>query len=121
MSVNVIVLSGRLGRQPEIRNTQSGKSVAKLNLAVDRGFGDKRRTIWVDVEVWDKTAEAVARMATSGSRVTISGELDIDEWNDKNSGEKRSTFKVIANRVDIIDFAEDKQPVDVAEDADSPF
>lgn len=119
MSLNVMVLSGRLGKDPELRSTNSGKSVCVFTLAVDRGYGDKKKTIWVNVEAWNKTAEAIARMVTKGKRVEVTGELDEDQWTDQ-SGQKKSRFKVVANKVDIIDFAEQDSPAEVSDD-DIPF
>ena len=109
MSTNVIVLTGRLGKDPEVRSTQAGKTVASFSVAVDDGWGDKKKTDWWDVEVWGKTAEAVGRLVTSGKRVTVTGSLKKDEWQDKTSGEKRSRTKILANQVDIIDFADKNQ------------
>lgn len=122
MSVNVVVITGRLGKNPEIRSTPSGKSVASFSLAVDEGFGDKKKTNWFFVEAWDKTAEALGRLVTAGKRVTVVGSLQEDTWQDKNSGEKKSRIKILANRVDIIDFAEKNQGDGQGEDDDSiPF
>jgi single-strand DNA-binding protein len=122
MSLNVVVLSGRLGKDPELKNTQSGKSVGTFSIAVDRGYGDKKKTIWMNIEVWGKTAEAVARLVTKGKRVEVTGELDEDSWVDQ-SGQKKSRFKIVANKVDIIDFPENgnsTQSNDVDE-SDIPF
>ena len=105
MSVNSIVLSGRLGKNVELRSTTGGKSVASFSIAVDDGWGEKKSTIWVNIEVWDKTAEAVSKLVTAGKRVAVVGSLKEDVWQDKN-GDKKSRFKVLASRVDIIDFPE---------------
>ena len=123
MSTNVVVLTGRLGKDPEIRATNSGKSVASFSIAVDDGWGDKKKTYWFSVEAWDKTAEAVGRMVSSGKRVTVVGSLQEDTWNDSKTGDKRSRIKVLANRVDIIDFADKSQADGHSEvsDDDIPF
>lgn len=117
MSTNVCTLGGRIGKMPEIRYTPAGKSVGVFSIAVDRGYGEKKRTVWANVEVWDKTAEAVARMARPGGRVIVTGEFDEDSWTDKE-GNKKSRPKFIAKNVDIIDFVE-KQDDGPSEDA--PF
>jgi single-strand DNA-binding protein len=109
MSVNCVTLLGRLGKDPELRSTTSGKSVVSFSLAVDDGWGDKRKTNWFTIEAWDKTAEAVARLATAGKRIAVVGSLQEDTWTDQKSGEKRSRTKILASRVDIIDFAEKNQ------------
>lgn len=120
MSTNVVVLTGRLGKNPEVRATNNGKSVASFSIAVDDGWGEKKKTDWWDIEAWDKTAEAVGRLVTAGKRVTVTGSLKKDEWQDKNSGEKKSKTKIRAMSVDIIDFAE-KNQADGASDDDIPF
>ena len=116
MSINNVVISGRLGKDPEVRSTTSGKSVVSFSLAVDEGWGEKRKTYWFTVEAWDKTAEAVGRMASAGKRVAVVGSLQEDTWTDQKSGEKKSRTKILANRVEIIDYA-DKQ-VDNSSNAD---
>ncbi len=123
MSTNVVVLTGRLGKDPEIRSTSSGKSVASFSIAVDDGWGDKKKTYWFNIEAWDKTAEAISRMVSSGKRVTVVGSLQEDTWKDSNTGDKRSRIKVLASRVDIIDFAEKNQGDGHGEvsDDDIPF
>jgi single-strand DNA-binding protein len=111
MSLNIVVLSGRLGKDPEIKQTSGGKSVASFSIAVDTGFGQSKKTSWFNVEVWDKTAEAVAKYVTSGKRVSVVGSLVEDTWQDSSTGQKRSKIKVNASRVDIIDFADKDEPV----------
>lgn len=117
MSLNVVVVSGRLGNDPNLRSTQGGTSVCGFNLAVDRGYGDKKKTLWLSVEAWGKTAEAVSRLVSKGKRVQVSGELDIDEW--ESNGEKKSRTKIVANKIDIIDFADKEGESSDSEDV--PF
>jgi len=123
MSVNSIVVSGRLGKDPELRSTSGGKSVAGFTLAVDEGYGEHKKTIWLYCEVWGKTAEAVARLVTKGKRVVVTGRLSEDKWTDKQSGQERSKPKVIANEVEIVDFADKDQADGHGEvsDDDIPF
>ena len=121
-SVNLVVFSGRVGKDPEVRATSSGKSVAVFSLAVDRGYGDRKRTIWANVETWDKTAEAVGRLVKKGARVTIVGEVDEDTWDDKNTGKKVYRTKYVAHKVDIIDFPESGKNEEASSgDDDIPF
>jgi single-strand DNA-binding protein len=114
MSINLVVVTGRLGKDPEIRSTSSGKSVTSFSLAVDEGYGDKKSTLWVYCEAWDKTAEAIGRLVTKGSRVTVQGSLREDSWTD-NDGNKKSRTKIVAQKVDIIDF------IDKEKNDDAPF
>lgn len=104
MSFNLVVLTGRLGKDPELKTTNSGKSVTSFGVALDEGYGEKKKTIWVNVEAWDKTAEAINRLSGKGKRVTVRGRLSEDVW--EQNGEKKSRFKVVAQDVDILDFKE---------------
>ena len=109
MSVNTVVISGRVGRDPELRSTQNGKSVASFSIAVDDGFGEKKKTDWWDIEAWDKTAEAISRLSGAGKRVVITGKLKKESWNDTRTGEKKSRTKILANQIEIVDFVEKSQ------------
>ena len=109
MSVNVVVLSGRLGKDPELRATTTGKSVVQFSIAVDDGWGEKKRTDWWDIEAWDKTAEAVNKLVSAGKRVVVSGILKKDNWKDSKTGEAKSKTKILASRIEIIDFPEKEQ------------
>lgn len=99
-----------------MRSTSSGKTVAAFSLAVDDGFGDKKKTIWVSCEAWEKTAEAVNRFLTKGKRATVVGRLTEDTW--EANGEKKTKWKVVAERVEIIDFPDqNQQPAYASQDA----
>lgn len=114
MSLNQVIISGRLGKNPELRTTSSGKSVVGFSLAVDDGYGDKKTTEWIYVEAWEKTAEAVNRLLTQGKRAAVIGRLKTETW--ESNGEKKSRIKVVAEKVEIIDFPEKEQS-----DSDIPF
>ena len=120
---NVVVLTGRLGKDPELKSTNTGKALAKFSIAVDDGWGEKKKTDWWDVEVWGKTAEAVGRLVTAGKRVTVTGALKQETWQDKQTGDKRSKTKILALSVDIIDYAATNQADGHGEvdDDDIPF
>ena len=109
MAINTVVIGGRLGKNPELRSTTGGKSVASFSIAVDDGYGDRKKTFWFYVEVWDKTAEAVDKLAVTGNRVVVTGRLVEDTWKDQE-GNKKSRIKVLANSVEIIDFPEKENP-----------
>jgi single-strand DNA-binding protein len=116
MELNKVMLIGNLTRDPEIRATSSGLSVAKLGLAVNRRMppnretGERRdETLFVDVSVWDKQAEFCRNYLHKGSRVFIEGRLKMDQWQDKDTGQNRSRIEVVADR---IQFAESKAEAD---------
>lgn len=108
--LNHIVIMGRLGRDPELRYTQSGIPVATFTLAVDRDFKDKntgeRATDWIDVVAWRSTGEFVSRYFSKGRMVVVEGRLQTRDWTDKE-GNKRRSAEVVANSVFFADSRRD--------------
>lgn len=105
--MNRVFLMGRLTRDPEVRHTPSGTSVAELSLAVTEFFRSKEgereeRTVFVDVVVWARQAEACGEYLSKGASVMVEGSLQLDQWESKN-GEKRSKLRVRAERVQFLD------------------
>lgn len=100
--LNHIVVMGRLGKDPELRHTQTGTPVAAFTLAVDRDFKDKntgeRATDWIDVVAWRGTGEFAARYLSKGRMAVVDGRLQIREWTDKE-GNKRRSAEVVAENV----------------------
>jgi len=90
MSINNLIVDGRLARDPEIKKTPAGDSVCELALAISDGYGEKRKTIWLDVTLWKGTADYVADNARKGTAIAVSGKLTQDHWEDKKTGSKRS-------------------------------
>ena len=107
--MNKVFLAGRLTRDPELRYIPSGTAVCELGLAVSRKFrtkeGEMREdTVFVDVTCWAKTAEFVGENFHKGRPIIVEGRLKSDEWEDKNTGQKRSKIKVDAARVQSLDW-----------------
>ena len=110
-TINRIELLGRVGTDPELRQTRSGTAVCRLRLATDRrnslpptragGNGDAQ-TDWHNLVVWGKTAEAVAEYVRKGDRIYASGRLGYDDWEDQE-GQRRQTTEVHANEVVFLD------------------
>ena len=100
--LNKIILMGRLTRDPELRHTQSGVSVASFTLAVDRDFKDRstgeKSTDFIDVVAWRQTGEFVSKFFTKGRMAVVEGRLQIRDWTDKE-GNKRRTAEVVADNV----------------------
>ena len=100
--LNHIVIMGRLGKDPELRRTQSGVAVATFNVAVDRDFKDKttgqRATDWITCVAWRSTAEFVEKYFSKGSQVMVAGRLQMRDWTDKD-GNKRISAEVQAENV----------------------
>jgi single-strand DNA-binding protein len=107
MSLNVVALVGNLTRDPETRVVGANQTaVTKFGLAVNDRRGENETTLFVDVECWGKTAETVGAYLTKGRQVAIQGKLKMDNWEDKNTGDKRSKLYVVAEQVSFIGKAE---------------
>ena len=99
--LNLIVIMGRLTRDPELRRTNSGKPVASFTVAVDRDFapeGQDKETDFIDCVAWNGTAEFVSKYFTKGSMIVVSGLLQLRNWTDKE-GNKRRSAEILANNV----------------------
>lgn len=97
-SVNRVILVGNLGRDPEIRYTQSGDPIANFSLATNEAWTDKsgqrqERTDWHRVEVFGKAAQVVRDYLSKGRQVYVEGSIRYDEWTDKD-GNKRNMTKI---------------------------
>jgi len=101
MSVNKVMLVGRLGRDPETRYTGGGQAVANFSVATDETYKDRngekqKRTEWHKIVVWGKQAEIAQQYLKKGSLVFIEGRIQSREWQDKE-GQKRTSFEIVAN------------------------
>jgi single-strand DNA-binding protein len=101
MSVNKVILVGRLGRDPETRYTSGGQAVANFSLATDESYNDRngerqKRTEWHKIVVWGKQAEIAQQYLKKGSLIFIEGRIQSREWQDKE-GQKRTSFEIVAN------------------------
>lgn len=106
-AVNLVILLGRLGADPEIKYTQSGQAVANFRIATTEVWNDKQgerqeRTEWSRIVVWGKTAEHCREYLRKGSQVHIVGRIQTREWDDKKSGQKRYQTEIIADRVTFL-------------------
>jgi len=100
MSVNKVILVGRLGRDPETRFTGGGQAVANFSMATDETYKDKngerqKRTEWHKIVVWSKLAEIAQQYLKKGSLLYLEGRLQTREWQDKE-GQKRTTTEIVA-------------------------
>ncbi len=107
VSLNKVLIAGRLTRKPELRKTPNGMSVTDLLIALNRDFvnqaGEKHQEVcFVDVVVWGKQAEICADLLGCSSSVVVEGRLQLDLWYAKD-GEKRSKLRVAAERVQFVD------------------
>lgn len=105
---NRVILMGRLTRDPELRTTQSGITMCRFSIAVDRQFarqGEERQTDFFDITVWRQQAEFVSKYFTKGRMIHVEGRLQNDNYTDQN-GNKVYRTSIIADR---IDFCGDKR------------
>ena len=106
-SFNKVILLGNLTRDPEIRYTPKGSAVCDLGLAVNRVYtldsGEKREEVtFVDVVLWARLAEIAGEYLKKGRPVFIEGRLQLDTWDDKQSGQKRSKLRVIGETMQLL-------------------
>ena len=109
-SVNQVTLLGRLTRDPELRQTPNGKSVASFSLALNRSYkgGDGEcveDTDFIDCVAWGSLAETMEKYLKRGQRVLVSGRLSQRSW--EQDGQKRSKVEVVANDMTFIESAGD--------------
>jgi single-strand DNA-binding protein len=107
MSVNKVIILGRLGQDPEIKYTQSGMAVTNFSLATSEFWNDKatgqkqEKTEWHRIVVWGKLAELSNQYLSKGRQAYIEGRLQTRSWDDKD-GNKRYTTEIVANTVQFI-------------------
>jgi len=106
-SVNKVMLLGNLTRDPEIRYTPKGTAVTDLGMAINRiRTGDNGERIeevtYVDVTLWGRQAELAGQYLGKGRPVFIEGRLQLDQWDDKQSGQKRSRLRVVGENMQFL-------------------
>lgn len=106
--LNMVQLMGRLTADPELRRISSGTAVTELRMAVNKKWKTKdgeakEKVLFVGVTFWDKQAEIVCQYLHKGSNVYIQGSLELEQWNDKATGEKREKIKVAGDNFQFLD------------------
>lgn len=138
MSLNKVIMMGRLTADPELRRTQQNTAVTSFTLAVDRSYakpGEQKQTDFIDCVAWAGTAEFVSKWFKKGQLVAVVGRLQARIWEDKN-GQKRKTTEVNADEAyfaeskkgeqkndeyDLRDLSDDFAPFSDDVDGDLPF
>jgi single-strand DNA-binding protein len=105
--VNKVILIGNLGRDPEVRSTQSGQPVASFTLATSRRWRDKagqkqEQTEWHNIVVWGKQAEIAGQYLTKGKQVYIEGRLQTRSWDDRQTGEKKYKTEIVCDTFQML-------------------
>jgi single-strand DNA-binding protein len=124
-SFNKVILLGNLTRDPEVRYTPKGSAVCDLGLAVNRQYtldsGEKREEVtYVDVVLWSRLAEIAGEYLKKGRPVFIEGRLQMDTWDDKQTGQKRSKLRVIGETMQLLGGRPGAGAVETAEEERPP-
>jgi len=111
-SFNKVILVGNLTRDLELRYTNSGTAICRLGLAVSRRYttaqGEAREDVcFIDVDVWGKQAENCQRYLRKGSPILVEGQLQFDQWDDRETGQKRSKHLIRAERIQFLSSPRD--------------
>jgi single-strand DNA-binding protein len=106
-SYNKVMLLGNLTRDPEVKYTPKGSAVADIGLAVNRTYttdgGEKREeTTFVDVTMWGRQAEIAGEYLKKGRPLFVEGRLQLDTWDDKQTGQKRSKLRVVCENFQML-------------------
>lgn len=105
--VNKVFLLGNLGRDPEVRSTPSGQSVANFSLATSRKWRDREgnrqeQTEWHHIIVWGRQAEIAGQYLKKGKQIFVEGRLQTSSWDDRNSGEKRYRTEIVCDNFQML-------------------
>jgi single-strand DNA-binding protein len=107
-SFNRVILLGNLTRDPQVRYTPGGTAVSEIGLAVNRTWFDQKtnsrreEVTFVDVTLWGRQAEVAGEYLSKGRQVLIEGRLQLDTWDDKESGQKRSKLRVVCENMTMV-------------------
>ena len=106
-NLNKVMLIGNLTRDPELRHTPKGTAVSEISLAIKRIWnneqGQKQEDVtYVDVTLWGRQAEVAQQYLTKGSPAYIEGRLQLDSWDDKETGKKRSKLKIVGEVLQLL-------------------
>ena len=110
--LNVVAIIGRMVKDPELKTTNSGKSVCSFRIANDSGYKDasgQSQTNWLDVTAWGKTAEFVCKYFPKGALIAIDGRLQTRQYQDKN-GQNRTAVEIVAQNVSFCGSKESTSP-----------
>lgn len=105
---NKVILAGNLTRDPELRYTPNGKAIAKFGIAVNRNWttesGEKKEEVtFIDIDAFGRQAEVISQYMKKGRPLLIEGRLKLDQWDDKQSGQKKSRLGVILESFSFLD------------------
>ena len=134
MSINKVILVGRLTRDPELKSTNSGKSATSFSVAVDNGYGENKTTDFINCVAWNKTAEFVEKYFEKGNMIALVGRVSTRTWEGEN-GKKNYVTEVVVSEVsfcgsksegqskdeDTQESDDEEDFVEIGDDDDLPF
>ncbi|MEO1134617.1 MAG: single-stranded DNA-binding protein [Cyanobacteria bacterium J06639_1] len=112
MSLNVVTLVGRAGRDPELRYFESGNVVCNVSMAVNRRSKRDDPPNWFELEIWGRTAEIAGEYVRKGSLIGITGSLKFDRWKDRSTGDDRQKPVIRVDRLDLLGSRQDRAAAD---------
>ncbi len=117
---NLVVLTGRLTADPELKTTTNGISVTSFSIAVGRRYraGEEAQTDFINIVAWRQTAEFITKYFKKGSMIGIEGSIQTRRYTDKN-GNNRTVFEVVANNVQFVESKRDGASAPQGEPAES--
>ena len=119
MNLNKVMVAGTLGADPEVKQLQSGQSVASFSIACNERYKDKQgnqvdKTEWVNIVFWGNRANVIQQYVRKGSKIFVEGKLETQSWDDPNGGGKRYKTQVVGSDFKFLggkqDDSQDGQP-----------
>ena len=123
--MNKVILIGRITKDIELRTVNTDKSVATYTLAIDRGYGDKKETDFINCVTWEKQAENIAKYCTKGSLIAVEGRISTRSY-DAKDGTKKYVTEVVTSNVQFLDTKKESGQAPIkentpAEEENDPF
>lgn len=112
-NLNKVMIIGNLTRDPEMKYTPKGTAICDIGIAVNRNYttesGEKREEVtFIDITLWGRVAEIVGEYCKKGRPLFVEGRLQLDTWDDKQTGQKRSKLKVIGDNIQLLGGGDNK-------------
>lgn len=105
LELNLVQITGRVVATPELKHTGNGVSYTRFRIAVETGWGERKKTSFVSVTAWEKTAEFVAKYFDKGAAIYVQGSLEENTW--EKDGSPQSVIRIIADRVQFAESTAD--------------
>lgn len=120
--MNRCIFLGNLTRDPELRATPTGKAVVQFALAINRkSSADREEVLFVECEAWEKRAEAIAKYFAKGRQILVEGHLRQENWEDKQTGQKRSRVKLVVEAFHFTGRKDDAPAPRATDDPAAPY